>query len=66
MQRSRPRRASPNPSIEGTFSSRLRLLPPAPHVKRWASRRGDVRHRSNLAEGQMSLLTLVEIARYWL
>ena len=29
---------APNPSIEGTSSSRLRLLEAAPHVKRWAAR----------------------------
>jgi hypothetical protein len=29
-----PRNGAPNPSIEGTSSSRLRLLPSAPHVKR--------------------------------
>jgi hypothetical protein len=28
---------SPNPSIEGTSTSKLRLLAAAPHVKRWAS-----------------------------
>ena len=29
-------RMPPNPSIERTSSSKLRLLPAAPHVKRWA------------------------------
>jgi len=30
-------RMTPNPSIEGTSTSKLRLLAAAPHVKRWAS-----------------------------
>ena len=29
-----PETARPNPSIEGTSNSKLRLLPAAPHVKR--------------------------------
>ena len=39
---------TPNPSIEGTSTIRLRLLAAAPHVKRSAARRDEEQHMTEL------------------